>query len=91
MIPHAVPDAFVAADEHDEDRLTRTEASDYLRRFGIGMKPATLARVWSVGGNGPPCEHIRGKPWYPRGALRRWAETQRTGLRRSARAEGSGP
>src|SRR5258708_4585968 len=31
------------------------------------MKPATLAWVWSVGGNGPPCQHIRGKPWFSGG------------------------
>lgn len=76
--------------EREDDLLTRTEASEYLRRFHIQMKPATLARVWSVGADGPPCHHIRGKPWYPRGELRRWAQTQRTGLRRS-RATDSGP
>lgn len=75
-------------DERDDDLLTRAEASDYLARFHIRMKPATLARVWSVGGDGPPCQHIRGKPWYPRGALRAWAQSQQTNLRRS-RHEGS--
>lgn len=72
-----------AAHEREEDLLTRSQASEYLRRFHIRMKPATLARIWSVGGDGPPCQHIRGKPWYPRGELRVWAQTQRTGLRRS--------
>jgi hypothetical protein len=67
------------------DLLTRAEASAFLREFGIRMKPATLARAWSVGSNGPPCRHIRGKPLYPRSVLRAWAEQQTTGLRRSAR------
>lgn len=79
-------DPAPASVEHDDDRLTRAQASEYLKRFQIQMKPATLARAWSVGTDGPPCEHIRGKPWYPRGALRAWAESQHTGLRRSARA-----
>jgi hypothetical protein len=74
--------------ERDDDLLTRTEASAYLARFHIRMKPATLARVWSVGGDGPPCQHIRGKPWYPRDELRRWARAQQTNLRRSRREEG---
>jgi hypothetical protein len=71
--------------EQDEDLLTRAQASEYLARFHIRMKPATLARLWSVGGDGPPCRHIRGKPWYPRGALRTWAQSQQTNLRRSRR------
>lgn len=71
--------------EQDADLLTRVQASEYLARFHIRMKPATLARLWSVGGDGPPCQHIRGKPWYPRGALRSWAQSQQTNLRRSRR------
>lgn len=77
-----------APSEQDEDLLTRAQASDYLARFHIRMQPATLARVWSVGGDGPPCRHIRGKPWYPRGELRRWALSQQSNLRRS-RHEGN--
>lgn len=77
-----------APSEHDEDLLTRAEASAYLARFHIRMKPATLARVWSVGGDGPPCQHIRGKPWYPRGELRRWAQSQQSNLRRSRHERG---
>jgi hypothetical protein len=69
--------------EGDEDLLTRNQASEYLQRFGIRMKPTTLARAWSVG-NGPPCRHIRGKPLYPRGVLKGWAEEQDTGLRRGS-------
>lgn len=77
------PDAALATAERDDDLLTRQQASAYLGRFQIGLKPSTLARIWSVGGNGPPCQHIRGKPWYPRGELRAWALRQRTGLRAS--------
>lgn len=71
--------------ERDEDLLTRAEASTYLARFNIVLKPATLARIWCVGGNGPPCQHIRRRPFYPRAALRAWAMGQRTALRRSPR------
>lgn len=84
MIPQYV-DTAPEAVERDEDLLTRAEASAFLARFKISMKPATLARIWSVGGGGPPCLHVRTKPYYPRGSLRAWAESQQTGLRRSAR------
>jgi hypothetical protein len=76
------------AAESDDDLLTRKEASAYLQRFHIGLKPATLARIWCVGGDGPPCQHIRGKPRYPRGALRAWALGQRTALRGSRATPG---
>lgn len=85
MIATSPPDAPAPADEADDDLLTRQEASVYLRRFAIRLKPTSLARMWSVGADGPPCTHVRNKPWYPRGALRTWAESQATGLRRSAR------
>ena len=78
--PHAPAPA-----ERDDDLLTRAEASEHLRKFHIRMKPATLARVWSVGGDGPPCRHIRGKPFYPLGELEAWARSQQTNLRRSRR------
>jgi len=68
----------------DEYLLTRAEASVFLERFGIRLKPATLARLWSTGGNGPPCRHIRHKPYYPRGVLRDWALSQTTDLRTAA-------
>lgn len=68
----------------DEDLLTRKEASAFLGQFGIRLKPETLARLWSTGGNGPPCRHVRHKPFYPRGVLRAWALDQVTELRASA-------
>ena len=70
--------------EDDEDRLTRVEASAFLERYGIRLKPTSLARMWSVGADGPACRHVRGKPYYPRGVLRAWAEAQDSGLRSSA-------
>jgi len=76
--------------EHDDDLLTRAEASAYLARYKVRMKPATLARIWSVGRDGPPCQHVRGKPYYPRGELRAWALSQRTGLRASRSAARAG-
>lgn len=76
-----IPDAPV---ERDDDLLTRSEASVFLARFGIRMKPATLARVWSTGTCGPPCRHIRSKPYYPRGLLAHWAGLQISEIRTGA-------
>ena len=84
MTPTAPDAAFDPGKEDDEDRLTRTEASVFLERFGIHLKPASLARMWSTGADGPACRHVRGKPYYPRGVLRAWAAAQDTGLRTSA-------
>lgn len=74
----------------DSDLLTRAEASIFLGRFGIRLKPATLARLWSTGSNGPPCRHIRSKPYYPRDLLTAWANDQisevRTGAPPAARS-----
>lgn len=85
MIP-AVDGAASGPVADDEDLLTRKEASAFLADFGIRMKPQTLARLWSTGGNGPPCRHIRSKPFYPRGVLRDWARSQVGELRASAPA-----
>lgn len=70
----------------DNDLLTRKEASAFLAGFGIRLKPATLARLWSTGGDGPPCRHIRAKPYYPRGLLRAWASAQISEVRTAAPA-----
>lgn len=80
MIP-ADPAPGLPLEESDDDLLTRQEASAYLLRFGIGLKPQSLARMWSVGREGPPCRHIRSKPYYPRSDLRAWALGQRSDLR----------
>jgi hypothetical protein len=68
----------------DGDLLTRGEASAFLGLMGIRLKPATLARMWSTAADGPPCRHIRSKPYYPRGLLRNWARSQMTELRTGA-------
>ena len=77
--------------DEDDDLLTRAEASVFLARYNVRLKPATLARIWSVGQDGPPCRHIRRKPFYPLGELRAWALRQRTGLRVSRVRSGPGP
>lgn len=78
----------VAAAPHDgaetirpspcETLLTRAEASVFLERQGIRMKPSTLARAYSTGSGGPPCRHIRNKPYYPLDLLAAWAAGQIT-------------
>lgn len=82
MIPENIAAAAVA-DEAD-DLLTRKEASAFLADFGIRLNPGTLARLWSVGGNGPPCRHVRAKPYYPRSLLRAWAQSQVSEVRTRA-------
>lgn len=69
-----------------EDLLSRKEASRLLEDFRIHLKPASLARIWSVGGNGPPAIHIGRRPFYPRAELIAWARRQRSGLRASGRS-----
>lgn len=73
-----------------EELLTRAEAAAHLAGFGIRLKPATLARIWSTGSGGPPCRHIRSKPFYPRHLLEAWAATQISGLRTAAPAAARG-
>lgn len=77
-------DLQTGGDRGDDDLLTRTEASAFLAQCGIRLKPATLARLWSTGSNGPPCRHIRSRPYYPRGLLRDWARAQMTDVRTGA-------
>lgn len=67
-----------------DDLLTRAEASAFLAECGIRLKPASLARMWSTGSRGPPCRHIRSKPYYPRSLLREWADSQMTEVRTGA-------
>lgn len=68
------------------DDLTRQEASLLLAELGVRLKPATLARLWSTGSRGPPCRHIRSRPYYPRGLLLAWAAAQTTEVRAGAPA-----
>lgn len=76
--------APAGGDEPDDVLLTRKEASEFLLTQGVQLKPSTLARLWSTGGNGPPCVHHRNRPRYPRGVLRTWAAAQTTPLQRSS-------
>lgn len=78
------------APEDDETLLTRAEASAFLATLGVHLKPATLARLWSTGTRGPPCRHVRAKPFYPRGLLRAWARAQMTEVRPGAPSAAQG-
>ena len=89
MIPSREASETVSPDG-DEDLLTRKEASAFLAQLGVRLKPATLARLWSTGSTGPPCRHIRSKPFYPRGLLRDWARGQMTDIRSGAPAAAQG-
>lgn len=83
----ANPDQTEMTSTHGEDDLlTRAEASAFLALLGIRLKPATLARLWSTGTRGPPCRHVRAKPFYPRGLLRQWAAEQISDVRKGAPA-----
>ncbi|WP_309646012.1 hypothetical protein [Phenylobacterium sp.] len=78
-------DAPAPTPPSEDDLLTRSEASVFLAGLGVRLKPATLARMFCVGRDGPACVHVRRKPYYPRGELAAWARRQRSRLRRSAR------
>jgi hypothetical protein len=64
--------------------LTRAEAAAFLCGMGVRLKPATLARLWSTAGDGPPVRHIRSKPYYPQGLLSAWGQAQISDLRTGA-------
>ena len=66
--------------------LTRAETSAFLAQRGIRLKPAPLAQLWSTRPDGPPCLHVRSKPFYPRNLLEAWAAAQILGLRTGAPA-----
>jgi hypothetical protein len=80
--PETGPAGASAPDEGE--LLTRAEAAAVLSRMGIRLKPATLARLWSTAGDGPPVRHIRSKPYYPHGLLTAWGRTQISDLRTGA-------
>ena len=84
MIPDRDIEEEAPSTDGDEDLLTRAEASAFLALLGVRLKPATLARLWSTASNGPPCRHIRSRPYYPRGLLRAWAKAQITEVRTGA-------
>lgn len=63
-------------------RLTRREASDYLKAQGYQIEPTTLAKYACVGG-GPPYESFGRKPLYTEVALLEWVASRTTGPRRT--------
>jgi hypothetical protein len=75
----ALPEDFVDA------LLDRREASAYLQSIGVRRTPATLAKLFSIGGDGPPCVHDGRRPLYPKRQLHEWGVGRLTMLRRSAR------
>jgi hypothetical protein len=66
------PEDAIPADFEDA-LLTRREASEYLATIGVRRKPATLAKIFSIGADGPPCRHDGRKPLYPKRSLHAWA------------------
>ena len=80
--------------EHPEDALPqdfkdelldRRQASRYLAGIGVRRAPATLAKLFSTGADGPPCVHDGRTPLYPKRQLHEWGVSQLTRVRRSAR------
>ncbi len=86
--------------EHPEDALpegftdawlTRKEAAAYLASVGVRRARATLAKLSSIGDDGPPCVHQGRIPFYRKRALHLWAMRQLTRLRRGARERDPSP
>jgi hypothetical protein len=80
--------------EHPEDKLPdgfedalldRREASAYLETIGIRRKPATLAKLYCIGADGPPCVHDGRRVLYPKRSLHLWGMRQLTAVRKSSR------
>lgn len=65
--------------------LTRKEASRELAAMGIRRSPATLAKLYSKGTNGPPCVHLGRTPYYLRSELHAWVRRQLTAPRTCSR------
>ncbi|MFT3727836.1 MAG: hypothetical protein QM759_08445 [Terricaulis sp.] len=83
MIELEHPEEELPADFADA-LLTRNEASAYLASIGVRRAPATLAKLFSVGRDGPPCRHDGRTPLYPKMLLHLWGMRQLTQLRRSS-------
>jgi hypothetical protein len=67
----------------DTRRFRRSAASEYIREtWGLSYKPATLAKLASVGG-GPRFEHFGRWPLYRRDELDRWVCERMSGLKSS--------
>lgn len=64
-------------------RLRRWEACEYLElKHGIGLRPATLAKM-ACTGSGPPFQKSVRTPLYPSDELDKWAERRLGNVRNS--------
>jgi hypothetical protein len=71
-------------DDFEDALLTRSQASAYLASIGVRRAPATLAKLFCIGVDGPPCRHDGRRPLYPKRLLHVWGMRQLTRLRRSS-------
>ena len=78
-----MPEDILPADFVDE-LLDREQACVYLATIGVRRRPATLAKLFSIRSDGPPCIHDGRKPFYPKRQLHEWGIRQLTQLRRSS-------
>jgi hypothetical protein len=54
--------------------LRRAQASEYLlQKYGIILKPSTMAKWWCLKSDGPPAYLAGRVPLYPRDGLDAWA------------------
>lgn len=78
-------------DDFEDALLTRAEAAAYLSSIGVRRKPATLAKLFCIGADGPPCKHDGRKPLYPKRELHVWGMRQLSALRRSSKPSACPP
>lgn len=71
--------------EHEDTLLTRKEASSELLKMGIRRSPSTLAKIFCLREDGPPCTHLGRTPYYPKQQLHEWVRSHLTALRSSSR------
>jgi hypothetical protein len=70
--------------DHQDTLLTRKEASSELLRMGIRRSPSTLAKIFCLREDGPPCTHLGRTPYYPKRQLHEWVRSRLTALRSSS-------
>lgn len=75
----------LALGDAEDILLTRKEASRELAAMGIRRAPSTLAKMFCMRSDGPPCVHLGRIPYYPRRELHAWARAQLTAPRSSSR------
>ncbi len=72
-------------DDFEDALLDRRAASQYLLSIGVRRAPATLAKLFCTGADGPPCQHDGRRVLYPKGSLHLWGVHQLSAIRRSSR------